>query len=71
MVMLGLAPKINGYAGVFGDSVPVSGQCTASQKECLKHLSEVYKLTRPSWWSARGAKRWTLLVGPIMRSMGC
>ena len=46
LVMLGLAPKVQGYAGVFGDSVPVTGTCTASQKECLRHLSEAFKLTR-------------------------
>ena len=46
LVMLGLAPKIQGYAGVFGDSVPVSGSYTASQKECLRHLGEAFKLTR-------------------------
>ena len=46
LVMLGLAPKIQGYAGVFGDSVPVTGTCTASQKECLAHLSEAFRLTR-------------------------
>jgi Xaa-Pro aminopeptidase len=46
MVMLGLAPKIRGYAGVFGDSVPVSGTLTASQKECVKHLSNAFNLTK-------------------------
>lgn len=46
MVMLGLAPKVQGYAGVFGDSVAVSGTCTASQKECLRHLREAFRLTR-------------------------
>lgn len=46
LVMLGLAPKVQGYAGVFGDSVPVAGTCTASQRECLRHLSEAFKLTR-------------------------
>ena len=46
LVMLGLAPKVQGYAGVFGDSVPVTGTCTESQKECMKHLGEAFKLTR-------------------------
>jgi Xaa-Pro aminopeptidase len=46
MVMLGLAPKKNGYAGVFGDTVPVSGKLSKSQKEMVKHLSEVYNLTK-------------------------
>lgn len=46
LVMIGLAPKVNGYAGVFGHTIAVSGSYTKSQKECLDHLSEAYKLTR-------------------------
>jgi len=46
LVMLGLAPKINGYVGVFGHTLPVSGSYTDSQNQCLKHLSEAFKLTR-------------------------
>lgn len=46
MVMFGLAPKVNGYAGVMGDALPVSGECTARQKECMKHLREAYCLTK-------------------------
>jgi Xaa-Pro aminopeptidase len=46
LVMLGLAPKVQGYAGVFGDSVPAGRAYTASQKECLRHLTEAFKLTR-------------------------
>lgn len=46
MVMLGLAPKVAGYAGVFGDSVPVSGETTPRQQECLKYLREAFALTR-------------------------
>jgi Xaa-Pro aminopeptidase len=46
LVMLGLAPKIQGYAGVFGHSLPVSGEYTESQKECVKHLGEAFRLTK-------------------------
>ena len=46
LVMIGLAPKINGYAGVVGDALPVSGAYTASQRECMKHLREAFRLTR-------------------------
>jgi Xaa-Pro aminopeptidase len=46
MVMLGLAPRVNGYAGVFGHTVPVSGEATKAQAECLKHLREVVSLTK-------------------------
>lgn len=46
LVMLGLSSKVNGYAGVFGHTVPVSGEYTESQKLCMKHLSTAYKLTK-------------------------
>ncbi len=46
LVMLGLAPKWRGYAGVFGDTVPVSGEYTARQKDCINHLREVFRLTK-------------------------
>ena len=45
-VMIGLAPKVAGYAGVMGDYLPVSGEYTADQKECLKVLREAFRLTR-------------------------
>ena len=45
-VMIGLAPKVNGYAGVMGDYLPVSGEYTADQKECLKVLREAFRLTK-------------------------
>ncbi len=46
MVMLGLAPKVQGYAGVFGNTVPVSGEPTPQQQECRKYLQEAFALTR-------------------------
>lgn len=46
MVMIGLAPKIKGYAGVMGDSLPVNGKYTAKQKECMRHLREAFRLTK-------------------------
>jgi Xaa-Pro aminopeptidase len=45
-VMIGLAPKIQGYAGVVGDVLPVSGKYTASQEEMVKHLREAFNLTK-------------------------
>jgi Xaa-Pro aminopeptidase len=45
MVMLGLSPKVKGYAGVFGDTVPASGTCTDSQKQCIRHLRRAFRLT--------------------------
>lgn len=46
LVMIGIAPKVNGYAGVVGHTLPVSGQYTASQQQCLDHLKEVFRLTK-------------------------
>jgi Xaa-Pro aminopeptidase len=46
MVMIGLAPKISGYAGVVGDALPVSGKLTAKQAECMKYLREAFCLTK-------------------------
>ncbi|MBL7648145.1 MAG: aminopeptidase P family protein [Candidatus Hydrogenedentes bacterium] len=46
VVMIGIAPKCNGYAGVVGHTLPVSGSYTASQQECLDHLKEVFRLTK-------------------------
>jgi Xaa-Pro aminopeptidase len=45
MVMLGIAPKCRGYAGVAGLTV-VAGKPTEKQKECLRNLSQAVKLTR-------------------------
>ena len=46
LVMLGIAPRINGYAGTFGHTVPVSGEYSPEQKKCLKDMIEVMKLTK-------------------------
>ena len=43
MVMLGIAPRINGYAGTFGHTVPVSGEYTPEQKKCLIDMIEVMR----------------------------
>ncbi len=46
MVMLGIAPRVNGYAGTFGHTVPVSGEYTPEQKKCLTDMIEVMKVTK-------------------------
>lgn len=46
LVMLGIAPRINGYAGTFGDTVPVNGIYTPRQKELLNHMRETLRLTK-------------------------
>jgi Xaa-Pro aminopeptidase len=46
LVMLGIAPRINGYAGTFGDTVPVNGVYTPRQRELLNHMRETFRLTK-------------------------
>jgi len=46
MVMLGIAPRINGYAGTFGHTIPVSGEYTPEQKKCLTDMIEVMQVTK-------------------------
>lgn len=46
MVMIGISPRINGYAGVMGDTIPVNGICTPKQKDCINYLREAFRLTK-------------------------
>jgi Xaa-Pro aminopeptidase len=46
MVMIGIAPKVSGYAGVVGDLLPVSGACSPRQQECVNDLREAFRLTK-------------------------
>ena len=46
LVMIGIAPRINGYAGTFGDTLPVNGIYTPRQKELLNHMRETLRLTK-------------------------
>jgi len=46
MVMIGLSPKWKGYCGCVGNTLPVNGEFTKEQKECIKHLQEAMSLTR-------------------------
>nr|WP_304579505.1 Xaa-Pro peptidase family protein [uncultured Acetatifactor sp.] len=45
LVMIGIAPRINGYAGTFGDTVPVNGAYTQQQKDLLNYMRETFRLT--------------------------
>ena len=45
-VMIGLAPKWNGYVGVFGNTLPVGGALAGEQAEAAKRLSEAFRLTK-------------------------
>jgi Xaa-Pro aminopeptidase len=46
LVMIGIAPKVNGYAGVVGDVLPVSNSYSHQQQECMKYLKEAFHLTK-------------------------
>jgi len=46
LVMLGISPKWKGYAGVAGDTVRAGRPYNAAQKECMKHLSHAFQLTK-------------------------
>ncbi len=45
-VMLGLSPRVNGYAGVFGYTVVVGGKPGEAQQRCFRDLAEAYRITR-------------------------
>ena len=46
LVMIGIAPRINGYAGTVGDILPVGGEYTQQQKDLINHLREVLRQTQ-------------------------
>lgn len=46
LVMIGIAPKVSGYAGVVGDTLPVNGAYTASQEICINHLKKAFQLAK-------------------------
>jgi Xaa-Pro aminopeptidase len=46
LVMVGIAPKVNGYAGVVGDALPVSGKFTQRQLDCIRYLKDAFQLTK-------------------------
>lgn len=46
LVMIGIAPKVRGYAGVVGDALPVNGTYSPKQIECMKYLREAFCLTK-------------------------
>ena len=46
LVMIGISPKVNGYAGVVGDAIPVNGEYNSRQLDCLRYLKDVFRLTK-------------------------
>lgn len=45
-VMIGIAPRCMGYAGTFGDNLPVSGKFTPAQRDCMNYLRETMRKTK-------------------------
>ncbi len=45
LVMIGIAPRFNGYAGTFGDTLPVNGVYTQKQKDLINYMRETFRLT--------------------------
>lgn len=45
-VMLGIAPRVNGYAGTFGETLPVSGEYSEEQKWAVNVLRRVLRATK-------------------------
>lgn len=46
LVMIGISPKVNGYAGVVGDTLPVNGVYSTRQKDLIRYLREAFCLTK-------------------------
>ena len=46
LVMIGIAPKVYGYAGVVGNNLPVNGSYSQKQQDCMAHLKEAFSLTK-------------------------
>ena len=46
LVMIGIAPRVNGYAGTMGDTIPVNGVFTQRQRDLLNHMRETMRLTK-------------------------
>jgi Xaa-Pro aminopeptidase len=46
LVMIGIAPRVNGYAGVMGDTLPVRGTYTSAQRSAMNVLREAFRLTK-------------------------
>lgn len=46
MVMIGISPKVNGYAGVVGDTIAANGELSLSQSDCIRYLKDAFILTK-------------------------
>lgn len=46
LVMIGISPKVNGYAGVVGDVIPVNGSYSEEQLVAVDILKQAFRLTK-------------------------
>lgn len=46
LVMVGISPKVNGYAGVVGDALPVDGKYNERQLDCIRYLRDAFRVTK-------------------------
>ncbi len=46
LVLFGIAPRVNGYAATFGDTLPVAGTFTQIQRDGMMWLRDVLQLTK-------------------------
>ena len=44
--MMGLSPRYNGYAGVFGYTMVVGGKLNEAQRRCINDMVEAYRITK-------------------------
>jgi Xaa-Pro aminopeptidase len=56
LVMVGIAPKVCGYAGVVGNALPVSGSYSKSQELCMLRLKEAFRLTKAQLMAGKVGK---------------
>ncbi len=45
-VMIGIAPRMNGYAGTVGETLPVSGEYTPEQRDAVNTLRKALRVTK-------------------------
>ena len=56
LVMIGIAPKVNGYAGVVGDAIPVNGEYNTRQLDCMRYLKDAFRLTKEQLFAGKMGK---------------
>lgn len=56
LVMVGISPKVNGYAGVVGDIIPVNGEYTTRQLDLIRYLKDTFRLTKEQLYPGKIGK---------------